>query len=1005
MRFPVVPPVVGALALAGLALGMIEQVLVLALDAKLFLSLTEVSRFALSGPSAMGALCVVVGLGWLLIERGMAHVVGDRWGLRGALVALLAWPSLWWVLWELTSGRRLRDLPARAVWVPGGACISAMALGGAYALARRAALRASARVWLSRALWVLAAVAVVVDGLVLRRLYPALHGFLAVTAVVTSIAAGLSRPVTAQLAEGARTPAVRVAVSLSLLGPLLLFSLRDAPNIRFAVVQAAPLSGKLLSLIPQPRRRGFERTDKRAAADASAASSLAAKRDGQQSGLDLRGRDLLLLSVDALRVDRLLAYGGSGLTPNMDALARTGVLFARAYTTTPHTSYAVASLMTGKYMRAVMELAGKGGQHVTLADVLRRYGYRTAGFYPPAVFHVDGARFEDFAHRQLGFEYAKVMYADGADRVAQLERYLREDGAGHPVFAWVHLFEPHEPYRPRPAFARGARLEQRYDGEVAQADAAVGELVALFRRLRPHSIIVLTADHGEEFDDHGGYYHGTTLFDEQIRVPLLFVADGALAPRVVKTPVDLVDVVTTVLSAFGMPRDVRMYGDDLSPLLAGGVPESTRYAYSAIERERMVTDGRFKAICADAGRCRLYDLGQDPQERRDIADIDPGTLARLSERLSAFVASVPQMEAMSLPEGSGIPRALARAELGDGTAGGELVPLLAAPAASVRARAARACGRLMQRGALSVLSRLSEADPDRTVRAEAAVARLRLGDMSAQAQVRALLPDPELEASVVRGAALSLAQAADREGLSVLIAAARDRRLEESERLAAIFAIGDLSVPEAVPTLSELFGEVRLRGPVATALGRIGTPAAIEALLSALASERYPEARRAEAQALTDLGVRRAAGLIATHLGTDGGLDGGVSMLRKLGALAPGGQNGRVLPLTAAARVGPWQCEDSGCWPAVSAGLRLPRSPRADSDVQLALRVTASAASGALRSRGLTVAGRRISLAAGAQEIRLRLSGPGRVIPVEADPGVMLEAFVLVPAYHDPTDG
>ncbi len=128
--------------------------------------------------------------------------------------------------------------------------------------------------------------------------------------------------------------------------------------------------------------------------------------------LDLRDRDFLLISIDALRADHLGSYGyARPTTPHLDALSNDAVVFEHAYAPSPHTSYSVTSLMTGKYMRPLL-LQGIAQDSDTWAGLLRTYGYRTAAFYPPAVFFIDPDRFQTFRDSFLGFEYRWVEFAE-----------------------------------------------------------------------------------------------------------------------------------------------------------------------------------------------------------------------------------------------------------------------------------------------------------------------------------------------------------------------------------------------------------------------------------------------------------------------------------------------------------------------------------------------------------------------------------------------------------------
>ena len=352
--------------------------------------------------------------------------------------------------------------------------------------------------------------------------------------------------------------------------------------------------------------------------------------------LDWSGRDILLISVDALRADHLGAYGYSRkTTPNLDALARKGALFERAYCPTPHTSYSVTSMMTGKAMRPLLSL-GLGKQSDTWATYLRRYGYKTAAFYPPAVFYIDQERFSEFETSGLGFEYRWVEFTSAETKVKEVSKYLASAGP-EPVFLWVHLFEPHEPYVDHPGYAFGADTKlpvDSYDSEVAYADAAIGDLLRVVRASRPNAVVVVTADHGEEFGEHGGRYHGTTCYEEQVRVPLLVSGPG-IVPQRIATVVQTIDLLPTVLSALGIPRPARVRGRDLGPVLTrsalpAGQDADPGLAYAETDEQTLLARGGDRLLCQrKLGACALYDVDADPGERVDEAQRAPGKAREL----------------------------------------------------------------------------------------------------------------------------------------------------------------------------------------------------------------------------------------------------------------------------------------------------------------------------------------------------------------------------------------
>lgn len=1044
---------------AGLALGACEVLLVAVWAAPLFLSIGEFARYGFL------ALCATVSLVLLLNRLGavalgiLPRELGRRALSAALVVAALSWPLLGRVFWLLSSGRRVRDLPQRPLSVAVAAALVALALGvlvhrmivWRYTFTRRLQLTVFA------ALMLMALIALGLDSFILLRLYPAFHVTLAVLAcLAAACAAGF-------LVLPPRTSGRSVAVALcgvvaGCAAPFLLREAADAPNLSFAIEQAAPLSGKVLRAL---------RPELAAPLQLPAESPLVAARPPAlpaHRGVDLRGRDVLLITIDALRADRLRAYGGqAGVTPVLDRLATESVVFERAYTQTPHTSYAIGSLLTGKYLRPVLSLPNASREHSTLPRLLRRYGYRTAGFYPPAVFFVDEERFAELSEDHFGFEYVKEMFAPASDRVEQLREYLDQASKGHRIFAWVHLFEPHEPYETHAGFERGDEPEQRYDSEVSAADAAVAELVRVFRENRPEATVIVSSDHGEEFADHGGYHHGSTLFEEQVRVPLLWSSPGQAVPRVVSAPVELVDIVPTLLASLGVPRDVRMLGDDLSGVLAGGEAPPSLRAFASLEDQQMWTDGRWKAVCeSERAGCRLFDLALDPAERRDASAAQPGILERLRGELSALMASLPTVEALEMDGGAGWPEVLARARLGDVSAGPALVPLLGDKRAEVRAEAARAAAQIELREARGVLEMLRVQDPDPEVRAEAALAALMLRDsqlasalptrvlrdlgagqagagggdaatddtVAAQPlldQVERVFVDAKAQGptklELSRRAALALARVDPEKARSVLLALVQDSSASEADRLRALRALGPRRDRATVIALVDLLADVRLRPAIASTLGELGGRLAQDALAQALIEERYPLARAAEAEALIRLQDRRARPLLLRMLGTETGVPGGLLLWNSVGgpfwgkqgllldlrrlhaskaeqsAAVPGLANPRGL------LAGPWACSDCGCRPLPAAegggqalvNLRARQAPRTAARLVLDLDAAGP-------GEHVIVNDQRFTLHQGEGTVALslaRAARDARTLELSASQGVCLQRLGVVPRSED----
>jgi len=1028
--------------LAGATLGAIETLLVWASRPELFLSLQEVVRFGLIATSVAVSLQLLLLCGSATLSQLLLRVSRRNFTLCASLaVGLCAAPLSSWLFWSLTQGRRVRTLSLRA-WLVGAAALLTSALLMMLAAGLLRATRANAAVRSALCmLLVTGAVALLgADIWVLHRLYPAFHWALSVLAVLMIAAAVLLWPWPPPRPQRRVRWTVWAGLSLGVFGPFMLRGTLDAPNLRYVIEETAPLSGKLLWLLQRPSPvaafvvRAAGATSARASAlrgtneprgilekpadpanHVSRATRPSPRLNG--TGISLRGDDILLITIDALRHDRLGGYGEhAGLTPALDRFAQSAAVFERAYTQTPHTSYALGSLFTGKYLRPVLSLPGASDVHSTLPNLLRRFNYRTAAFYPPAVFYVDEQRFAHMAQDHLGFEYVKEMYAPAADRILQLRDYLDRVEPGHPVFVWVHLFEPHEPYEPLPEFARGDEPEERYDAEVAAADRAAGALIALFRARKPDATVIVSADHGEEFGEHGGRYHGTTLYDEQVRVPLVWSSPGRVPPQHIDAPVQLADITPTVLAALNIPRDPRMRGTDLGPLLSGKADAravSRMRAFSSLDDMRMWTDGAHKLICPTyESTCRLFDLSVDPTESRDISGQARLPLRRLKRELGELVASIPEVEALAMESGDAWPEALARARLGDAAAAQELPALLADRRAGVRAEALRAIASLQVTSARDAVSELAERDRDETVRNEAVVTALTLGQRQFAQRGSELLAGalagqpPAID--LARRAAFALLPDFKREAAEVLMGLAADSGETVRQRERALAAIGAERLPVPVADLERLFAEVNLRTATARSLGELGGKPAEQALIRALDAERYPQARAAELAALSELGSRGVPARIVRWLGTESGLPGGLAQWSSFHGRArevPGSvlldlRSGGALPSWVRGR---WRCrkpqdgEPLGCQP-TPGELRMPTKLRRGG--RAVFSVWASGKSGSLR-----VGSKPWLLHPGRNEIALALPAPrgraARGLSVRASDGVFVELIGLVPRTAD----
>jgi len=385
----------------------------------------------------------------------------------------------------------------------------------------------------------------------------------------------------------------------------------------------------------------------------------------------LRGANVLLVTIDTLRQDRVGAYGNSnGLTPTLDRLAAAGVRFSHAFTTAPLTLPAHASILTG------LSPNGHGihnntrfrldARVPTLATLLKAAGYRTGAFV--GAFVLDGRFglnrgfdvYDDHLARASSatFHFAERRAADvvklAGDWIlnpqsTNLQSSINQQSAisNQQWFAWVHLFDPHAPYAAPPDYRAG---RSPYDAEVAYTDAMLGQMLARLDSAGAlaRTVIVVTADHGESLGEHGETTHGLFAYEATLSVPMI-VKGPSLAPATIDAPVSHVDLAPTILDLAGIPPPARFDGSSL----ARPRPAGRALYFEALDASltrgwaplRGVVQDQWKYI--DLPDAELYDLGRDPREQANLVDRDPhaAALKRIVDGLSTATAPAVGLDA------------------------------------------------------------------------------------------------------------------------------------------------------------------------------------------------------------------------------------------------------------------------------------------------------------------------------------------------------------------------
>ncbi len=403
----------------------------------------------------------------------------------------------------------------------------------------------------------------------------------------------------------------------------------------------------------------------------------ACSRDPAPTQNDL---NLILIMVDTLRADHMSVYGYEReTTPHIAAFARQALLFEQARSQAACTFPSVNSILTSRspavFLYQDHDQLGIPTAQLALGEMLIKRGWATAAVSASPVVRNTPCRHNPYGGFGRGFAVfdETCLWKPASCVNRQGIKYLDERPAtDQPFFLYLHYIDPHDPYRPPPGrrfdnafegpdyitagdpnpiaemiYGEGPDLEPAdrdlqhlkdlYDAEIASFDEQFGVLMAALRErnLLANTMIVLTADHGEDFLEHGHIKHCRHVFDTSVRVPLIIAVPG-VQPRRLTAQVRLLDIVPTVLDYLGVGPEydaLGLNGASLRPLIAGE-SEEHRLAFASQGGFRSVSDGEYKLIYDGlTGRGQLYALDQDPGEERDICDQESSVCSQLEDEL------------------------------------------------------------------------------------------------------------------------------------------------------------------------------------------------------------------------------------------------------------------------------------------------------------------------------------------------------------------------------------
>jgi len=398
-------------------------------------------------------------------------------------------------------------------------------------------------------------------------------------------------------------------------------------------------------------------------------------------------KQVILITVDALCKDTLGCYGGGNLSPFIDSIQKHTIRFTNAQSTAPYTQASFPGILTSSYYFEYGKQKMLSAKRTLISEVLKNNEIFTAAIHSNAYLsdYFGWNRGWDYFYDSMDTEVTDMYpYIRAEELNRKIDSWLNSFKKSKPLFLWIHYMDMHEPYIPQKKHLESVDaslditpeemyalfnevllkkdvldnnkvelLKKLYLAQTKEIDEGIKNLFYILKKygLFEDTVIIFTSDHGEEFGEHGGLSHDGKIFNELINVPLFIWTPSLKQTSIVDTLVSTIDIASTITSLFGVKPADNWVGQSLLPLekyMERGVFGECAYKHGSREtgNEKEIyyyREGNLKIIYIETDDTwQLYDLGKDPQEKKNVINIHPRTeemREKLKPRIKRYVTS------------------------------------------------------------------------------------------------------------------------------------------------------------------------------------------------------------------------------------------------------------------------------------------------------------------------------------------------------------------------------